>query len=155
MEQFVIPQFIDEEPHILGPITVRQFIILLVSSFFIFLSYRLADFTLFIISTILFAVVGLSLAFIRINGRPFHYFLLNLLQTIKRPKLRIWKKQYSQNEIQEEILANETRKGAVVPSVVHRAVVSSSHLSELALIVDTGGIYKGENEFPNKSNLNK
>ena len=36
-EKFVVPQFIDNEDKILGPITVRQFLILLVATFVIFI----------------------------------------------------------------------------------------------------------------------
>ncbi|KKS92044.1 MAG: hypothetical protein UV69_C0039G0006, partial [Parcubacteria group bacterium GW2011_GWE2_43_12] len=33
MQQFVVPQFIDVEDKIIGPITVRQFIIIMVGGF--------------------------------------------------------------------------------------------------------------------------
>ena len=48
MQQFVIPQFIDVEDKIIGPITVRQFIIMLAGGGLVFISYKLSDFTLFL-----------------------------------------------------------------------------------------------------------
>ena len=50
MEQFTVPQFIDVEDKVIGPITVRQFIILLFGGGFIFIAYRLSDFVLFLIA---------------------------------------------------------------------------------------------------------
>ena len=79
MQQFVIPQFIDNEDHVIGPITTRQFIILLAMGFAMFLSYRLLLFTSFLMASVIWAVIGFTLAFATPNGRPFHFFLLNLL----------------------------------------------------------------------------
>ncbi|MFA7286135.1 MAG: PrgI family protein [Patescibacteria group bacterium] len=139
MQQFIIPQFIDEEPHILGPITVRQFLLLLIAGFFIFLSYRLADTALFIVLTIVLLIISITLAFVRVNGRPFHFFLLNLVQTLQRPRLRIWRKEVSREEIQDE-----SKMPVLVPTViVAKAPISRSRLAELSLIVDTGGAYAG------------
>jgi len=143
MQQFVIPQFIDEEPHILGPITVRQFLLLLIAGFFIFLSYRLADTALFIVLTIVLLSVSLILAFVRVNGRPFHFFLLNLVQTLQRPRLRIWRKEVSKEEIQDE-----SKTPAPVPTVmVTKAPINRSRLAELSLLVDTGGAYAGNDDI--------
>ena len=49
MQQFVVPQFIDVEDKVIGPVTVRQFLILLVGGGVLFIAYRLSDFTLFLI----------------------------------------------------------------------------------------------------------
>lgn len=144
MQQFVIPQFIDNEDRILGPIVVRQFLILLVVAFFTFLAYRFADFSLFIVLTIVLWLMGGVLAFARPNGRPFHFFLLNFLQSFMRADLRVWKKEI----LAEELSGDTTTIAAPVgASVVRRAPPSTSRLSELALVVDTGGAFHGDNEI--------
>ena len=89
MEQFTVPQFIDEEDKILGPITTRQFIILLVTAGIIFVEYKIFDFSLFVVSGLITAGVAVAIAFGKINGRPFHFFLLNLIQSLFSPKLRV------------------------------------------------------------------
>ena len=48
-QRFIVPQFIDAEDKILGPITVRQFIIMIVGGLLIFAAYKLADFGLFLL----------------------------------------------------------------------------------------------------------
>ena len=143
MQQFVVPQFIDIEDKIIGPITTRQFIITLVTGFFIFLSYRFSDFSLFVVLTIVWSLIGGSLAFVRVNGRPFHFFLLNLMQTLRRPRLRIWNKRLTTIEVSSE-MKMATASVAHTPVVSGRTPPPSSRLSELALVVDTGGVYRGE-----------
>ena len=140
MQQFVIPQFISEEPSIIGPIKVRQFIILLVASIIGFVIFRLSDLALFIVVGIPFIIFAIILAFYAPNGRPFHFFLLNLLQTLRRPSLRVWRKQVTTQEIRDEL--KEMSTVTVAPTVTPRSRPTSSHLAELALIVDTGGVYR-------------
>ena len=79
MEQFTVPQFIDEEDKILGPITTRQFIILLVTAGIIFVEYKIFDFSLFVVSGLITAGVAVALAFGKINGRPFHFLTRKII----------------------------------------------------------------------------
>ena len=81
MKQFVVPQFIDVEDKIIGPVTTRQFLILLVGGLMLFIAYKLADTGLFVILLIIIGGFSLVLAFVKINGQAFHYFLLNIIQT--------------------------------------------------------------------------
>lgn len=141
MRQFVVPQFIDVESKIIGPITTRQFLILIITSFFIFVSYKLADFTLFLFFAVIFFSIGVIFAFVKINGQPFHYFLLNIIQTSKKPRLRIWYKQVTNEEANIRMKEKpKERQIAFVP----KKIMGSSHLSDLSLVVNTGGAYKGE-----------
>ena len=139
----MVPQFIDIEDKIIGPITTRQFIILLADAFLVFLSYRFSDFSLFVLLLIVELIAGLMLAFVRVNGRPFHFFLLNLIQTLGRPRLRVWKKQVTTEEAKAS-LGIKTASATPAPAVVRHAPPATSRLSELALIVDTGGVYHEE-----------
>ncbi len=45
MRQFTVPQFIDVEDKIIGPLTVRQFLIMLTGFAVIGVSYKFADFS--------------------------------------------------------------------------------------------------------------
>ena len=141
MQQFVVPQFLDVEDKVIGPITVRQFIILLVSGGLVFLAYKVSDFTLFLLWLLVIAVFTIVFAFIKINGRPVHYFILNFIQTIKRPRLTLWDKRLTPAELQ--LAMKEITIKPIVPPR-HKPLVGSSRLVELSLIVDTGGVYEGE-----------
>jgi len=143
MQQFVVPQFIDVEDRIFGPITVRQFLILLAAGLLIFISYKLADFTLFIIITLFLGLFAITFAFVKVNGQNFHYVILNIIQTLRQPSLRIWRKDYSKKELDyfrkqdiEEVAEKEIIK-----------VARPEHIRDLALIVNTGGFYRPEEDL--------
>lgn len=136
--QFVVPQFIDAEDKILGPITVRQFVILLVAGLFATLSYRLFDFSLFLLVSVPLIIGAGVLAFLRINGVPVHFFILNVIQTMRRPQLRIWDKTVTDQQLRERMKPDATP--APTP-FVRKAPLTSSHIQDLSLIVNTGGVF--------------
>ncbi len=139
--QFVVPQFLDVESKIFGPITVRQFLILIVEGLLIALFYRLFTVVVFGVLTFITGAIAAAFAFFKVNGRPFHLFVINFIQTSKRPPVRMWGKEYSDSEL--EIF--RARVPAVVPpQVVKKARPSESHLAKLSLVVNTGGAYKGD-----------
>jgi len=141
MQQFVVPQFIDVEDKIIGPITVRQFIIILVGGGLCFIAYKLSDFALFLFQFVIIMAVTFVFAFIRINGRPIHYLLLNFFQTTKKPKLRIWQKKFMDSELRA---LSKIKKIELPLEIKTKNKVRASRLAELSLIVDTGGVYQGE-----------
>lgn len=140
MNQFTIPQFIDVEDKIFGPITTRQFGIILAAVGPILITYKLADTALFIVLTAIIGGSALILAFVKINGQPFHYFLLNIFTSIKRPSRRIWYRDFSDAELRAAI--KEPVK--VEEEKMERKSVSNVRIRDLSLLVNTGGYYKSE-----------
>jgi hypothetical protein len=139
--KYVVPQFIDVEDKIMGPITVRQFVILLAMALFQFLAYKIFDFSLFLVVAIALFMFGATLAFFRVNGQPFHFFLLNLVQTLRRPRLRIWDKNLTDAEL------NFIIKVPPPPPPrkrIYKEALGTTKLNELSLIVNTGGVYNPE-----------
>jgi hypothetical protein len=138
MQQFTVPQFIDVESKIIGPLTVRQFLIMLAAAAFIFISYKLFDFTLFIVVAIFIFLVAVLFAFVKVNGQGFHYFVLNLLKTLRKPNVRIWNHHlttYVEKENQEiKFESTEINKN-----------LKEAQVAELSLVVDTKGRYRGDN----------
>jgi hypothetical protein len=141
--KFTVPQFIDVEDKIIGPITARQFIILMITALFMFVAYKLFDFALFIIVAVAEFAIGGTLAFFRVNGQPFHFFLLNLVQTFRRPQLRTWDKAYTDAELKGIISAPPPPPP---PRRIVKERVATSRLSELSLTLNTGGVYDPDAE---------
>lgn len=141
MNQFTIPQFIDVEDKIFGPITTRQFVILLVTALVLFIAFKLADTALFIACCVIFGGLAIALAFIKINGQSFHYLILNIFETVRRPRRRLWNKTYTKAELvalnKPVVEEDETNK------IVHRPT-SATRIRDLSLLVNTGGYYKPE-----------
>ena len=78
MQQFTVPQFIDVEDKIIGALSVRQFSISLSAFLLIALCYKIFDFTLFLLCAVLIIVIFGTFAFIKVNGMPFHFFVLKV-----------------------------------------------------------------------------
>ena len=152
MPQFVVPQFIDVEDKIIGPITTRQFIVMLVGFLIIAVSYKIFDFSLFVTFGLLVLVITGVFAFLKINGRPFHFFILNLFQTFKRPRLRIW---YSSSAVSSDDYGIEESHFAPAAAVPMDKHYTTSRLAELSLIVDTKGAYGGEGEETSVKNVER
>jgi hypothetical protein len=141
MQQFVVPQFIDVEDKIFGPITVRQFLILLTGGLLIFIAYRFADFALFVVFLAIIGGLSLVVAFVKINGQTFHYFLLNFVQYFSKPGQRVWHKDFSVEELNYwRKLGMEGEAEVAAPEREH----SRARMRDLSLIVNTGGYYRGE-----------
>ena len=141
--QFVVPQFIDVEPKILGPLTPRQLIILIVTFGLGFVCYKSADFTLFIFEAIVLLMAGGGLAFGKVNHRSVSLFLFDVSTNIKKPKLRVWHKEYSSIP-EKELKVKEKLQPEITDT--RRKSLYRSKLSQIALLVDTGGRYEDEIE---------
>ncbi len=91
--RFQVPQFIEVEDKIFGPLTIKQFIYLLGGGGTSFIIYTLVG-NFFLSLLLILPIIGLTLAlaFFKMNNRPFldviesafHYYFGN--------KLYIWKK---------------------------------------------------------------
>ncbi|MEK7102735.1 MAG: PrgI family protein [Patescibacteria group bacterium] len=149
MDKFTVPQFIENEDKIVAFLSVRQFLIIGVAFAIIFVLYKLLGTIAFVLSATIVGVAAGILAFYKVNGQPFHFFLLNVFQTNRRPGLRVWKKEVSKKEweAQEQAMADkmereaQQRQAGILPE---KHEPSARRLSELSLIVDTGGAYQGD-----------
>ena len=143
MQQFVVPQFIDVEDKIFGPITTHQFLVLLIASIIIFLAYRYADFALFVTTSLGVGGIAILFAFVKVNGQPFHIFLLNIGQTMRRPGLRVWRKYYDKKDL--DFLRNQVTEE--MEEVEKKKEIHSQHIRNLPLIVNTGGFYRPDEDI--------
>lgn len=143
-DKFIVPQFIDKEDQILGPITVRQFLIMLVSLFSIFIAYRILSFVYFLFFAVIVAAFAGVFAFMKINGQPFHVFFINFLQTVTRPALRVWDKRLTDTELREWV---KVEAAPPIQVSTKKERPAGSRLRDLTLVVNTGGVYKPDEEL--------
>jgi hypothetical protein len=89
--RFEVPQFIEIEDKIFGPLTWRQFVYIgggvgaAVAMFFTL------PFILFMIFGIPLALVSAALAFFPVNSRPFSYFLQAIYDYVRNKRLYLWR----------------------------------------------------------------
>lgn len=142
--QFVVPQFLDVESKIIGPITARQFLIMLATLLIDFIIYRV-----FLNVVIVFGLgipvlgIGVLFAFAKVNGQPFHFIALNYVQTWMKPKIRVWDKTLNDTDLRVFLRQDKEEVIAVTP---RKAPIERSRLNELALVVNTGGVYATEED---------
>ncbi len=144
-EKFIVPQFIDKEDQILGSIVVRQFLIMLVAAFLVFIVYKLLTFPYFIAATIGIVAMAGTFGFLKVNSQPFHVFFVNFLQTSVRPSLRTWDKHPTDAELREWMKAGQITPPTQVSAA--KPHPESSRLRDLSLIVNTGGVYRPDEEI--------
>ena len=90
--QYQVPQFIDVEDKIFGPLTIRQFFYLLGGAAFIFILYAFVQLWAVIILGVPIAAFSLALAFLKIDGIPFIKVVSNAFNFTTGKRLYLWKK---------------------------------------------------------------
>lgn len=127
--RFQVPQFIEIEDKVVGPLTIKQFMYLAGGAGMAFVIYRFLP--LFIAIFIIAGIVGLSLAlaFYKVNNKPFIDILEAGFSFYTGRKLYIWKKKDKKIEPREE-------KSASTPKQVYVPRLSDSKLKELSWSLD-------------------
>ncbi|MEI6843283.1 MAG: PrgI family protein [bacterium] len=126
--RYQVPQFIDIEDKIIGPLTLKQFVYLAGGAGIVFLVYHFLP--IFLAIPLIAGVIGLSLglAFYKVNNKPFIDFLESAFMFYTRGNLYIWKKEERKIEPKkvEEVESNQV----FVPKL------SESRLKDLAWSLD-------------------
>lgn len=145
-DKYIVPQFIDNEDKILGPITVRQFLILLAAVVILFISYKLAPSTaVFIVIALFTCGIAGTFGFVKIHTQPFHLFFLNFLASRIRPQLRVWDKELTDAQLYAFMELDKVSTAEIeVKNIKERP--SGSRLRDLTLVVNTGGVYKPDDD---------
>jgi hypothetical protein len=140
LQHFVVPQFIDIESKILGPITTRQFLWVLGAGLVFFIALRTLPVSAFIVVAVIDVAVFGSFAFLKVNGQLFHNFLVSILAYGRRPRLYLWSTGGNDVASLPAITLPNT-------DVAKHLAVPAGRLNELALLVDTGGTYQAVTAF--------
>jgi len=93
--QYRVPQFIEEESKIMGPLTVKQAIIVGLSGgliFIMYFSFGETSMFLFLVLSGIIAGAAIAMAFLKIDGRPFTQMMTYFMNFTIMPKLYIWKR---------------------------------------------------------------
>lgn len=133
--QFRVPQFIDIEDKILGPLSWRQFAYVLGAAAVAYISLRLLPSK--VIALLVggpFIILFLALAFVRINDRPFVDTLQNAFTYFFGGNIYTWQKE---NKVKTPISAAENLKPLADPSTPKRgSFYEKKNLQDLAVGLD-------------------
>lgn len=129
--QFQVPQFIEVEDKIFGPLTFKQFVYLAGGAGIGYILYRVLPIYLAAPLIMAFFGLGASLAFFKYNGRPFILALEHGFFFFVRSKLYLWSNEPRKVTQREKAAAAQPSAGQIyVPKL------SDSRLHELAWSLD-------------------
>jgi hypothetical protein len=132
---FRVPKFIEYETKLVGPLTVRQSLFILIHAgitFLIYLAIGKKNYSLFLFSAFFLMGIGITFAFGRVEGRPLSTVFLNFFKHSFRPQRYLWKKP------ERPILTFEIKK--YVPRKPEESpfqIPEASHLRKAKIKVET------------------
>ncbi len=133
--QFKVPQNIDMEDKIIGPLTLLQFIYLVIGGVILYATIKAGDTVMIAFVGIPVALLALALCFVKIQDQPFSKFVVSLVFFLTRPKIRVWNKQTELEEI-PQAQAPQAVKTLKIPM---GKKVEKSELEKLSQVIDTRG----------------
>ncbi len=116
--QFQVPQFLDVQDTIFGPLTLKQFLYFAGAGGLSFILFFALQTWLWAAITFLMALLATALAFGKFNGRPIIYMLLSALKFAWQPKLYLW--QYSSPAQQMPVLhgSEQMERGSALKNLL-------------------------------------
>lgn len=128
---YQVPQFIEVEDKIFGPLTLKQFIYLAGGVGICAIIFLYVPLIFAILLALPVAGLALALAFYKINGKPFIDVLEAGVSYFLGRRLYIWKKE---NRVETPTVAPEERKG-ILPTQ-QTSGLTRKRLEELAWSLD-------------------
>lgn len=135
--RFKVPQSIDMPDRIVGPLTMIQFVEAVLGGGLAYVLYNSFPSPLNLICSVIVGIFTVAIIFVKINERPFLFYLLALLKFISTPKQRVWQKN-SQEGLEVEIYKAQKNTG---PQVAHKNLTHEQAVA-LAKQLDSQSIDK-------------
>lgn len=129
--RFQVPQFIEVEDKIIGPLTISQFVFLAGGIGFFVAMWLILPLWAAILLGGPVALFGAALAFYKINDRPFIFALQHGLEYTMKDKLYLWDKARTEQKKKEpELLEAKNDPAKFVPAA------TASKIKDLAWSLD-------------------
>ncbi len=125
MAQYQVPQFIEVEDKIFGPLTLKQFIYLAGAGGVCLMFFTIFPLFLFFILSVPVIAFAAALAFYQVNGRPFVVALEHATGYFFGTKLYLWKQR-------QAAAAKADAPGAAAPATQPVPALSQSKLKDLS-----------------------
>ncbi len=102
--QFQVPQFIDTEDKILGPLSLKQFFALaMVAGFCFILFFLIGSFFVWMLLSIVIMGSAVALTIVKVNGRPLLKVFLSAIKYYWQPQTYVWQPEDQNMKTQREI----------------------------------------------------
>lgn len=90
--QFQVPQFVEVEDKIVGPLTLKQFLYVGAAAGVSLLLFFIIKFWLWVILSIIIMAAGTALALVKINGQPAIKVIASAISFYWRPQTYVWQR---------------------------------------------------------------
>jgi hypothetical protein len=108
MARYQVPQFLEIEDKIFGPLTLKQFLFSMAGGAIMFIAWSALGMFWGILIGGPFCALFLGLAFFKVNNRPLSRAIESAINYLRTPKLYIWRKEKkSPEKIVKDITANQ------------------------------------------------
>ena len=119
MAQFQVPQYIDVEDKIVGPLTLKQFLYLASGFLFIFITYFFFAPWLWIFTAAIVGSAAVAFALVKYNGRSLTTLVGAALRYLWRPRIYTWQKPGSVSPARGRIGGLLSRLGLQLDTATH------------------------------------
>jgi len=126
---FNVPQFIDIEDKIVGPLTAKQLGWLAAGGVLLLVFWNYLDNQAFIIAAIIIGIIFGALAFYRPYNQPLIKFIGSSIVFVIRPKVYLWKR-FQEKITKEKKLEQPTERK------ISKKVFDQEKIMEISNIVD-------------------
>ena len=137
--QFQVPQFIEAEDKIVGPLSLRQFIYVCIAGGVSIMLYFSVGGFIWLFGTIIVLGLAIGFAFVKIGGRPLADVMFAAASFYWKPQIYVWQPEHPVVKIQKarEIMPSPAAPAAA-PEEVRRKVASGSGLHQIFAVLQTG-----------------
>lgn len=115
MAQFQVPQFIETEDKIVGPLTLKQFGYIAGAAAVIGLLFLVLNFFLWLLIAAIFGAAAAALAFGKMNGRPLIVYLSAFIGSIWSPKVYVFKPKIPTRQLTKDVAVVAEPKVKLAP----------------------------------------
>lgn len=133
--QYKVPQRIDMEDKIIGPFTMKQFVVLLTGGMITYATIKAGNVIAIVFIGVPVTILTLCLTFIKVQDQPFSKFLFSALLYMIKPKRRAWIKDWHLEGISQSVVKPSEKK-EVKRESKH---IERAQLEELSKILDSRG----------------
>ncbi|HUX35724.1 MAG TPA: PrgI family protein [Candidatus Paceibacterota bacterium] len=114
--QFQVPQFVEVEDKIVGPLTLRQFLYIGAAVGISMLLFFVVQLWLWIVFSVFIIGGGVALALVKVNGQPLVKIITSAIGFYWRPQMYVW--QEKKEKAAQGGAKKETGQGASLENIV-------------------------------------
>lgn len=128
--QFRVPQFLERQPLIIGPLAFKQSLYFGVAILILVYIHSVASLPIFLISSVVFLGLAFGLAFVKIEGIPLPEVITQSFGFVFSPKAYLWEKKENLRPVQFRAQKEKEKKQEplrIIPKSILKKLYSKGY----------------------------